>query len=124
HPRGAGRPRWWRQWLAALSRAAGAQTVERQAASLGAEAGEEVVEVLLLLMLGGLELLDVGLVLLDLRLLLIELLQIPLVRLGRTRHLLEVGAQPGLILHNRVQLPLLLADLPLRLLQQIGRAHV
>src|SRR5262245_65120220 len=52
-------------------------------ASLGGEASQEVLEVLLLLVFGGLELLDVGLVLLDLGFLQVELLQVALVRLGR-----------------------------------------
>src|SRR5437764_263566 len=47
--------------------------------SLGGEGQEEVLEVLLLLVLGGLEPLDVGLVLLDLGLLLVELGQVTLV---------------------------------------------
>jgi hypothetical protein len=32
----------------------------------------------------------------------------------RLRHLAQVGAQPGLVLRDRLQLPLLLADLALR----------
>src|SRR5262249_46181624 len=74
-----------------------AETARPAAGSLGGEGSEEVVEVLLLGVLGGLELLDVSLVLLDLGLLLVELLQVALVRLGRAGHLFQVGAQPGLV---------------------------
>src|SRR5262249_2694516 len=86
-------------------------------ASLGGEVGEEVLEVLLLGVLLGLQLLDVGLELLDLRLLVFELLQIPPGRRRGRRHLLEVGAQPALVGDDDVELPLLLVDLALGLLQ-------
>src|SRR5437588_112778 len=73
---------------------------------LGGEVGEEVLELLLLLVLRVLELLDVGLVLLDLRLLGVKLLQVALVGGGRRRHLLEVGPQPRLVVGDVLELPL------------------
>ena len=70
--------------------------------SLCGEGGEEVVQRLPAGVLLPLELLDVGAVLLDLVLLLAELLQVAPA---------QVGPQPGLALRDRLQLPLLLADL-------------
>src|SRR5688500_8885575 len=75
-------------------------------ASLGGEGDEEVVEGLLLLVLGGLEVLDAGLVLLDLGLLLAELLEVALVQLAVGGRLAQVGAQPPLVLRDDLQLPL------------------
>src|SRR5262249_45730457 len=91
--------------------------------SLSREVGEEVVELLLLRVLGGLEFLDVLLILLDLGLLLVELLEITLVGRCCRGHLLEVGAEPDLILNDGLQLPLLLADLALSLVQSPAQLH-
>ena len=82
--------------------------------SLGGEVGEEVVELLPLVVLDALELLDARLVLFDLGLLLVELLQVALVRRRRRRHLLEVGPQPRLVVGDGLELPLQLADLAAR----------
>src|SRR5438552_1983227 len=79
----------------------------RAPSSFGGEGGEEGVEVLLLAVLRPLQLLDLRLILLDLRLLAVELVQVALVRLGRARHLPQVGTQPRLVRRQRVQLPLL-----------------
>src|SRR5262249_25623042 len=73
---------------------------------LGGEVGEEVVDLLALLVLDALQLLDGGLVLLDLGLLLVELLQVALVRRRRRRHLLEVRAEAHLIIRDGLELPL------------------
>jgi hypothetical protein len=61
-----------------------------------------------------LEVLGLGPVLLDLVLLPAELLQVALVQGRGLRHLLQVRAQPGLVLRDRPQLPLPLAGLALR----------
>src|SRR4051812_33921911 len=71
---------------------------------VGGEVGEEVVELLLLVVLDALQLLDGGLELLDLGLLLVELLQVALVRRRRGRHLAQVGAQPRLVVRDRLEL--------------------
>src|SRR5262249_55832381 len=82
--------------------------------SLDIEGGEEVVQRLALLEFGVLQQLDPLLEVLDVRLLLVELLQVALVRLRRLRHLPEVGPQPRLVVHDHLQLALLLLNVPLR----------
>src|SRR5262249_40016084 len=83
--------------------------------SLSGEASQEVLQLLLLLVLGGLELLDVRLILLDGGFLLVELLQVALVGLRRAGHLPQVGPQATLVLSYRAQLPLQLGKLALGL---------
>src|SRR5262249_25970493 len=61
-----------------------------------------------------LELLGLGAVLLDLVLLLVELLQVAPVQGRGLRSLAQVGPRPGLVLRDRLQLPLPLAGLALR----------
>src|SRR5262245_21722157 len=72
---------------------------------LSREVSHEVLELLLLAMLDGLQLLDASLILLDLGLILAQAGEVALVQLAVGGRLAQVGPQPRLVLRQRVQLP-------------------